>query len=407
MTVGPAAADPTAINSAAPVIAPPAPGRIGTPLAAADAIGYLEALGRWRDARRRELDQLDRAALQQAAQPSGGVDVTHDITLSMALWKAASDRYELLRATWDSGRAGVAERERMATLIWGRLDATVDPTLLAKAGSPGLAVSLPEACRLSDALAGQLRERLALETSGLEVAEHIRQLRIQLERVRDQIGLEPQGEGRRRQAERQGRLDRRLQEIVEKAGRGGDVGGLLGPLEIELATFERDLIVAAATRREAGAKVDQARELLAELTAREAALRTLVRRCVEAVDPAPHYAVPDVAALGPVPNTLDRLQPYLDRLGKVSQAMNVVADAYTAALRDHEELAGRLAAYQAKAGSLGYGDRTELRDAYRLAEGELRRGPARLRIARQLVELYQSYLEVQTASAPGASRRSE
>jgi hypothetical protein len=37
----------------------------------------------------------------------------------------------------------------------------------------------------------------------------------------------------------------------------------------------------------------------------------------------------------------------------------------------------------------------------------LRRGPARLRIARQLVDLYQSYLEVQTASAPGAPRRTE
>lgn len=400
--------DPTAVSTAAPVVAPPAPGRLGTPLAVAEAAGYLEALGRWRDARRRELDQLDRAALQQTGPQSGspGIDVTHDITLSMALWKAASDRYELLRATWDSGRAGVAERERMATLIWGRLDATVDPTLLARAGSPGLAVSLPEACRLSDALAGQLRERLALETSGLEVAEHVRQLRIQLERVRDQIALEPPA-SQRRQAERQARLDRRLQDIVAKAGRGGDVGGLLGPLEIELATFERDLIVAAANRREAGAKVDQARELLAELGAREAALRTLVRRCVETVDPAPHYAVPGVAALGAVPNTLDRLQPYLDRLGKVSQAMNVVADAYTAALRDHEELTGRLAAFRAKAASLGYADRDELREAYRLAEGELRRGPARLRIARQLVDLYQSYLEVQTASAPGAPRRTE
>lgn len=395
--------DPALAVSGAPAVAPPAPGRLGEPLPLSAAAKYVEALGRWRDARRLELDQLDRAALQGAAQQSAGgsVDVTHDITLSMALWKAASDRYELLRATWDSGRAGEAERERMATLIWGRLDATVDPTLLARAGSAGLAVSLPEACRLSDALAGQLRERLALETSGLEVAERIRQLRIQLERIRDQVGLEPAGPRQQQLAEQQARLGRRLKEIGEKAARGGDVGGLLGPIEIEVATYERDLIVAAATRREAGAKVDQARDLLAELTAREQALRTLVRRCVETVDPAPHYAVPEVSALGPVPNTLARLDPFLERLGKVSQAMNVVADAYTGALRDHEELVGRLGAFRAKATSLGHGGTAELREAYRWAEGELNRRPARLRIARQLVELYQSYLEVQ------APRRSE
>lgn len=404
MTVDPALTAPgRAPVGGAPAIAPPAPGRLGEPLPLSAAAKYVEALGRWRDARRMELDQLDRAALQGAAQQSAGgsIDVTHDITLSMALWKAASDRYELLRATWDGGRAGEAERERMATLIWGRLDATVDPTLLAKAGSAGLAVSLPEACRLSDALAGQLRERLALETSGLEVAERIRQLRIQLERIRDQVGLEPAGAGQQELAGRQARLGRRVKEIGEKAARGGDVGGLLGPIEIELATFERDLIVAAATRREAGAKVDQARELLAELSAREQALRTLVRRCVETVDPAPHYAVPEVSALGPVPNTLARLDPFLERLGKVSQAMNVVADAYTETLRDHEELVGRLDAYRAKATSLGHARSAELQESYRWAESELNRGPARLRIARQLVELYQSYLEVQ------APRRSE
>ncbi|MFC7623599.1 hypothetical protein [Microlunatus sp. GCM10028923] len=395
--------DPALQVSGAPAVAPPAPGRLGEPLPLSAAAKYVEALGRWRDGRRLELDQLDRAALQGAAQQSAGgsIDVTHDITLSMALWKAASDRYELLRATWDGGRAGEAERERMATLIWGRLDATVDPALLARAGSSGLAVSLPEACRLSDALAGQLRERLALETSGLEVAERIRQLRIQLERIRDQVGLEPAGAGQQQLAGQQARLGRRLKEIGEKAARGGDVGGLLGPIEIEVATFERDLIVAAATRREAGAKVDQARDLLAELTAREQALRTLVRRCVETVDPAPHYAVPEVSALGPVPNTLARLDPFLERLGKVSQAMNVVADAYTGALRDHEELVGRLDAFRAKATSLGHAGTAELQEAYRWAEGELNRGPARLRIARQLVELYQSYLEVQ------APRRSE
>ena len=55
----------------------------------------------------------------------------------------------------------------------------------------GLAVSLPEACRLSDALAGQLRTKLALAPGADAAAARISELRAQLERIRDQVGLEP------------------------------------------------------------------------------------------------------------------------------------------------------------------------------------------------------------------------
>ena len=291
--------------------APVAPGRLGMPLETQAAMAYLDALGRWRDGRKRELDELDQAALGAR----DGAQLTGDIALSMALWQAVSDRYELLVTTWNSGRAGVAERERMATLIWGRLDATIDPSLLARTaegglgttGQPsrsataGLAVSLPEACRLSDALLSQLRVRLGLDPSGAATTEQIRRLRAQMERIREQIDLEPAGSAQQAAAERQSRMARRLKEIADQAGRGGDVGGVLGPLEIDAATFERDLIVAASRRRDAAGKVELARRKRAELQAREEALTELVRRCVAAVHPAPHYAVPDVDALGPPP----------------------------------------------------------------------------------------------------------
>ena len=113
----------------------------------------MDELGRWRDGRRAELDELDNAALQAAT----GSTATGDILLSMALWKAVSDRYELLLATWNSGRVGATELMRMSTLIWGRLDANT---------ASGLSVSLPEACRLSDALLSQLRVKLGLDPSG-------------------------------------------------------------------------------------------------------------------------------------------------------------------------------------------------------------------------------------------------
>src|SRR5215211_7987857 len=106
------------ITPAGQVIAPVAPGQMGSALDARAADVYIDELGRWRDARRHELDELDKAALQAAS----GSAATGDLLLSMALWKAVSDRYELLLATWDSGRVGATELTRMATLIWGRLD---------------------------------------------------------------------------------------------------------------------------------------------------------------------------------------------------------------------------------------------------------------------------------------------
>jgi hypothetical protein len=373
----------------ASVTAPPAPGSLGKPVEAEAARAYLDALGGWRDDRRRELDQLDTAALGAADGPS----LTGDIALSLALWKAASDRYDLLLAAWDGGRVGTTERERLASLIWGRLDATLDRSLLAHGGAgTGLAVSLPEACRLSDALASQLRVRLGLDAPGLAVAARLRQLRAQIERIRDQVAMEPvvrRADAERRRDELAARVDR----IVDKAGRGGDVGGLLGPLEADAATYERDLIIGAARRREAMARVTEARIRRTDLEAREAALRTLVEQCVATVDPAPRYAVPDVAALGPVPNTPGPLEAYLRRLEQVGRAMTVAQDAYARAVLEREELASRLEAYAEKARATGHGEDAEVGRAYRLAREELDRRPARIAIATQLLGLYQTYLE--------------
>jgi hypothetical protein len=383
--------------------APVAPGQLGSPVDPQAAAVYLEALGRWREDRRRELDQLDQAALASPTlrqAPDAGGSVTADIMLSLALWKAVSDRYELLVTVWDSGRVGVQERERMSSLIWGRLDATLDPGLISRSTVPGdsaLAVSLPEACRLSDALSSQLRVRLGLEVSAEQLTAHIRELRAQMERIREQVDLEPAGTAQQQAAAVSARLARRLKEIVDKAARGGDVGGMLGPFEIEAATFERDLIVGGVRRREAGALVRQAREQRSELEARESALHALVQRCLATVQPAPRYAVPDVEALGPVPNTASQLEPYLHRLGQVGRAMTVAQDAYAKALAEHAELGARLAALRAKATALGVAESADLVRAYAMASTELAARPCRTEIAEQLVKLYQTYLHLETS----------
>jgi hypothetical protein len=375
------------LTPAGQVTAPIAPGRMGQALDATAAQVYLDELGRWRDGRRGELDALDKAALQAAT----GSSATGDILLSMALWKAVSDRYELLLATWNSGRVGATELTRMSTLIWGRLDAST---------ASGLSVSLPEACRLSDALLSQLRVKLGLDPSGMEITERIRQLRAQMERIREQIDLEPAGAAQQEAALEQSRLARRLRELADKAGRGGDVAGMLGPMEIDAATFERDLIVNGARRRDAAALLQRARDQRADLEAREAALHSIVEECVRRVDPAPRYAVPDTSALGPVPNTLDQLEDYLRRLYQVSRAMTIAQTAYAKALHDHEELAARLEAYHAKAVATGMADIPDIAQAYQLARNALDQRPSRMVLAGQLVTVYQTYL--QTTPAPHA-----
>jgi hypothetical protein len=144
--------------------------------------------------------------------------------------------------------------------------------------------------------------------------------------------------------------------------------------------------------------VISARELRADLEAREAALEQLAARCVETVDPAPHYAVPDVELLGPVPTTPDAIGPYLERLDRVARAMTLAQHEYAAALAEHTELVDLLDAYVAKARSLGLAERDDLAESERRAREVLARRPAPMAVCRQLVTTYQTWLTKETAS---------
>lgn len=360
--------------------APVAPGRLGVALPPDQIQTYLGELDAWIRGRKVELDDLDAAALLA----NRGGSVAGDMMLSLALWKAVSERYQLLNATWDGGRVLQAERERISALIWGRLDGASNLP-------GGLAVSVPEACRLADALAGQLRTALSLVPGADAAVARMRDLRAQLERLRDQIGLEPAT--MRDAHERQwGGLHLRLSEAAEKAGRGADVAGLLGPIEIEAATFERDLIVGNAQRRDARDLLRNARELRADLEGRETALERLADQCVRTVDPAPRNAVPDVDALGPIPNTPEALGPYLQRLERVSEALTFAQHKYADALAEHTDLVALLEAYVAKARALGVVGRPDVVESERHAREVLERRPAPMAVARQLVRTYQSWL---------------
>lgn len=357
---------------------PPAPGAMGSAPEPAELQAYLVGLEAWVRARRSELDDLDSAALAAGR----GQEVAADMALSLALWKAVSDRYAEMWATWDGGRVLTEQRQRIAALIWGRLGGD--------AGS-GAGHAVPEACRLSDALAAQLRARLALTPGADESAARIKTLRAQLERIRDQVALEP-AHGRDNAVDRLAELMARLEDAAQRAARGADVGGVLAPLEFEATTFERDLIVGNAKRRGARDQVLTARRLRIDLEAREEALRVLADRCVATVDPAPRLAVPDVEALGPVPVTPEEIEPYLARLERVRQALDLCEERYTAALAEHTDLVALLDGYAAKARALGVAERPDLAASEQQARDVLARRPAPMEVCRQLVTTYQTWL---------------
>ena len=122
------------------------------------------------------------------------------------------------------------------------------------------------------------------------------------------------------------------------------------------------------------------------------------------VTPAPRLAVPDVAALGPVPKTPGDVGAYLSRLATVSRALNFAHAAYATALDERDELRGRLEAYAIKANrSRHNGSATErspgaadidddLDELFSRAEAVLRADPSDMIRARALVAAHQAYL---------------
>jgi len=383
-----------------PTTAPAAPGRLGEPIDAIQLRTYLIALDGWLDTRRAELAALDEAV--RASEHSD--DLTPDVALGLQLWQAIQTRYRRLLQVWDRGRVGVKEREQLASLVWGRLDDEV------WGGHAASGLSLPEACRMSDALTGQLRSRLQLDPAGTQAVGRLRDLRASMERLRDQVGLEPPATSAAARAKLD-RLEERLTNIQDKAGRGGDVGGLLGPLEADAATFERDLIVGGVLRRQqainqtqgnaqppAGlnrvaqtGRLEVAGRLRADLIVRGQQLDELVDRVAAAVPNPPKYAVPDVTSLGPVPEDPADLERYLRRLQQVAKAMDVIDRAYAEAVRGTQVLGNELIMLRAEVEQHGVGDE-RLAVLFRVADEWVKLSPQPNEAITALLEAIRHYV---------------
>ena len=373
-------------------VSPPAPGQLGVAARPADLLDYLGKLDAWLGQRRQELDSLD-AQIQSTGRQA---ELTGDITLALALWQAVKTRQDLILRTWDSGRVGQVELERLSGLIWGRLDTQASPVDQLRS----LAVSLPEAGRLCDALVAQLRTRLNTDPNAEQQLIRLRNLRAQLERIRDQIGLEPPAQQPAAQA-RLGSLAERTDDLYAKRQRGGDIGGLLGPLEIDAARYERDLIVNAAQRREARDLVTRARETVTALTAREQAVQQVAAQVAARVWPLPATAVPALAALGPIPNTRAALQPYLARLGEYGAALEAAHRDLAAALAEVGRAEDLLGALEDKARALGWAEDATLTGIATLLRTQFQAGPTVLPVVNELLAAYSARLDY-LKSAPGA-----
>lgn len=372
------------------VIAPSAPGGLAQRPTPAKVLAYLGDLDAWVVGRRAELDDIDAAALTSPRHD----EVSGDVVLSMALWKSVADRRDQLDTAFAGGRVDAGDLDRIAVLIWGRLDT-------AAAAAAGVAVSVPEACRLSDALAGALRARLGLAPAVEESARRVRSLKAQLDRLRDQVALEPPTT--RASAQRQlDALTARVTDVALRLERGGDVGGLLGPLENDGARTERDLIVGGVRRRETRDQFAALERLRADLVVRESHIGALADEAVATVVPAPRNAVPDVSLLGAAPTEPGAFAAYGQRLARVGQAMDIAEQRYAAALAARSAVAARLAAARVKAEALGVADHPDVLRAGQQAQETVDRRPTPVAVAEHLVAAYLAWVDLEGQSAPAS-----
>lgn len=363
---------------------PTAPGQLGVAARPTEMLEYLGLLDTWLAERRAELDALDAQILATGRQQ----ELTGDMSLAMALWQAAKTRQGLLLNAWDSGRVGPKELDQLSGLIWGRLDTATSPvTALAS-----MAVSLPEAGRLCDALVAQLRTRLNTDPNAEQQQIRLRDLRAQAERIRDQIGLEPPALATPSLAKLAG-LVARVDDLNAKRERGGDIAGSLSALEIEAAKFERDLIVGAAQRREARELLDQARQKLAGLTSSEQELRALAEQLSQQLWPVPRVELPSPAALGPVPNTGRALRGYLSLLEDMSAKLSTAREQLTRLDQGVAGIRAQFASLTARTETAGLAEDPGLTELRAAIESRLASRPIPAAVVQQLLSAYGAELD--------------
>ena len=383
---------------------------------------YLSELARWRLHRDHELRALDQVV--RTHEDRDGLN--EDITLAMTLWHAIAQRHDLLLATWQDAQAGHSEREWVGHLIWGVLE-------LPDGDARALAIALPEALRLSDALAGSLRARVHMEDEE-SVGDRIASLEHDSDRLRlhledrasgvadeDPSGAPSEGDGPAGEngedtaaaadptnvsdpmtaadqvaetKEVSDRLETIEDEVAELREDPTGEGALsrVGDLESRLARLERDLIVRAASQAHDRADPAHATAERQHLIARGEAVRSLAERVLNSVTPAPRLGIPDVTALGDVPEDEDELTAYMANLERVGLALDQAHATYAAALAEHAHLADRAESLAKTLAGCGAPTSVDLAGMLTAAKESLENRPADLQRASALIAAQEAYL---------------
>lgn len=426
------------MNPTTYAVAPEPPAGPGERWSSLDMQQYLQEMGRWRGRRERELRVLDEFAATAGAQE----ETTEDMTLSMTLWHAAAQRHDLLLAAGeDAGpEPGAEHLGRFGRLVWSVIEQP-------GADHPSLALSLPQACRLSDALASSLRSQLQVDDQRVVLADRLEALRLQLRRIRELVQEQPE-EQRRAARDRLAELQAELADLTERVGshpdgavdqgeersqvvdaghtvvpgeteprpaastareedRPGseeptdtadgpadlpDLRPAVGHLESAAAVLERDLIVQAARSRHEQAQPDHVREVREELVIKASAVRSLAERAVQTLHPAPRLAIPDVTALGEVPDGRDELATYVSNLERVDRALEQAHATYAAALAHYSDLLDRVDTLASTLSGTGAPTSVDLAGMLSRAIESLDNVPADLVRAAALISAQEAYL---------------
>ncbi|MGD8149589.1 hypothetical protein [Ornithinimicrobium sp. Y1694] len=360
---------------------------------------YLSELARWRMRREHELGALD--ALTRTHDDRDALNT--DVTASMTLWHAIAQRHDLLLSTWQDAQAGNGERDWIAQLIWGLLE-------LPDGDAQALAIALPEAVRLSDALAASLRARLHTDDDELPFDQRVAALTADTERVRAQLEHDREAAGSAggdeqddaqlddtKDADHPGdTLTERLTAVeAEVEGLPGESAGSLGTvgdLESRLAAIDRDLIISAATQAHARATTDQASSERDHLVAKGEAVRSLAERVLNTVHPAPRLGIPDVSALGEVPEEEAELTAYMANLERVGRALDQAHITYAAALAEYADLADRTERLAKTLAGCGAPTSVDLAGMLTAAKESLHNRPADIQRAAALIAAQEAYL---------------
>lgn len=358
-------------------VAPPPPAEPGMLPADETTDRYLSELARWRLRREHELRALDELTRTHPDRDA----LNADVTASMTLYHAIAQRHDLLLATWEDAQDGQGEREWVAQLIWGVLEPP-------DGDAGALALPLPDALRLSDALASSLRVRVDAE-EGASLGQRVSSLRDGAARLREE--LEELGDDA--PEDLPGRLGAIEADAAEaqQAGAGAALADV-GEIESRLASVDRALIVSAVTHAHEHADRDQAEKERAHLVARGEAVRSLAERVLNSVRPAPKLGIPDVTALGEVPEGEDELAAYVTNLERVGRALDQAHATYAAALAQHADLADRAERLAKTLAGCGAPTSVDLAGMLTAAKESLQTRPADIQRASALVAAQEAYL---------------